>query len=94
MSIAAENYIQVARNILASKINVEGDLLDLYTLLVFIKKTNCELIDVHDAWSIWRNNTNPYHKSLVIFSELSPEVQEMDREYMEAIRETAKKLKS
>ena len=86
------NYIQKARSILAAKIDVENDLLDLYTLLVFTKGIDCELIDVHDAWAIWRNNSNPSHKSLIPFSELTPEVQELDREYAEAIQQTAQEI--
>jgi len=85
-----KNYVQKAREILASKINVEQDLLDLYTLLVLTKGESCLLVDVHDAWAVWRNKTVPEHRSLIPFRDLSPEVQELDREYMVAIQETAK----
>ncbi len=88
------NYIQKAKKLLATKIDVENDLLDLYTLLLFTKGVNCQLIDVHDAWSVWRNNTKPEHVSIIPFEELTFEIQEMDREYTEAIQETAKILKN
>ena len=88
------NYIQQALDILREKIDVESDLLDLYALLVFTKGIDTELIDVHEAWAIWRNKTNPSHNSLIPFSELSPEVQELDREYAEAIQETAREIMS
>ena len=84
-----ENYVQTARNILKRKIDVEDDLLDLYTLLVLSRGTTTQKCDVHDAWAVWRTKTNPEHKSLIPFEELTPEVQELDEEYAEAIRKTA-----
>lgn len=83
------NYVQHARELLAKKVNIESDLLDLYTLLVFTTGIGTELIHVHDAWAIWKAKTDPTHKSLVSFSDLSIEKQELDRKFMEAIRETA-----
>lgn len=87
------NYIQKAKQILSSKIDVENDLLNLYTLLVFTKGLEIEEKDVHDAWSVWRNETNPEHKSIIPFDNLSKEIQQMDEEYADAIRETAFDLK-
>lgn len=86
------NYIQRARETLSKKIDVESDLLDLYTLLVFTTGSGTELVDVHDAWAIWKTRSHPTHKSLVPFSKLSIETQERDRKYMEAIRETARAI--
>ena len=86
------NYIEKIKKSLAEKINVENDLLDLYTLIVFLKGKNATLEDIHNAWAIWRNNTKPDHKSLIPFDELSPEIKEMDREYTNAIIETANNL--
>lgn len=83
------NYIQEVRDLLKTKIDVESDLLDLYTLLVLVRGQNCSLEDVHDAWSVWRNNTNSEHPSLIPFHELPPSVKELDRGYTNAIRETA-----
>jgi len=81
-----DNYIENVRDQLAKRIDVEGDLLDLYTLLTLVKGSETTLQDVHDAWAVWRNKTNPEHKSIVAFEQLTPEVQELDREYAEAIR--------
>ncbi len=84
------NYIENVRNELNFILpGLPGDLLDLYTLLVFTRGENCTLEDVHDAWAIWRNNTNPTHKSLIKFDELTTEVQELDREYRDGIRRCA-----
>jgi hypothetical protein len=65
------------------------ELLELYVLLVFVKGKDCTLEDVHDAWSIWRNQTNPTHKSLIPFDELTDEVKALDRPYMLGIRQVA-----
>lgn len=91
-NIIEENYIQRARNFLSKKIDVEEDLLNLYTLLVLTTGFSTTFENVHEAWGVWKNKTNPHHKSLIPFSELSSEVQELDREYAEAIRETVREL--
>ncbi len=86
------NYIERARAILATKIDVDYELLGLYTLLVLSRGINTRLIDVHDAWAIWRNKTNPAHKSLVPFADLTKEIQELDQEYVAAIHATAREI--
>ncbi|MEK6819535.1 MAG: hypothetical protein AABY10_06415 [Nanoarchaeota archaeon] len=88
-----KNYIEKLRSKLSEAIDVEPDLLDLYTLLVCVKGEECSLEDVHDAWAIWKNKTTPNHKSLIPFFELTSEVQEMDREYAEAIRRVWSQIK-
>lgn len=85
-------YIHKIQNILGLKIDVENDLLDLYVLVVLLKGENTTLEDIHDAWAVWKNKTSPEHKSVIPFSELSLEVQELDRKYTNAIIETAKSL--
>ena len=42
--------------------------------------------NVHDAWSAWMAGDDIFHRSLVPFEELTPEVQAMDDEYRDAIR--------
>jgi hypothetical protein len=46
----------------------------------------------HDAWAVWRNTTRPDHPSLVPFDQLTPDVQELDRTYMDAIHRTARQV--
>jgi hypothetical protein len=70
------------------------ELLRLYALLVLTTGTDTSLENVHDAWSAWRAATRPDHPSLVPFAELSPQVQEYDRKYADAIREVAAALKA
>ena len=83
------NYIEQVRADLAKRIDVEPALLDLYTLLAIVQGAHVTLEDVHDAWAVWRDNSDPKHKSIIPFDELTEEVQKMDSEYAEAIRETA-----
>jgi len=62
----------------------------LYALLAMTTGTQTTLRDVHEAWALWRTMTNPGHKSLVPFDELSYDVRELDRPYCEAIIEVAR----
>ena len=84
------NYIQKVRQRLDEVGDIgDSDLLDLYTLLVFTKGVDVTWKDVHDAWAIWRNNSNPEHKSIIPYEELSLEVQMLDKEYADAIEKVA-----
>lgn len=65
------------------------ELLRLYALLALVKGTATSLEDVHDAWAMWRIVTRPDHPDLVPFEDLTPEVQEYDRLYRDAIRRVA-----
>lgn len=85
------NYVlDTIRRINAESPGLEPELAQLYALLALVKGQDTTLRDVHDAWSTWRTVTSPAHRSLVPFGELSPEVQELDREYMDAIHRAAK----
>lgn len=86
------NYIQEARKILGTKIQVEDDLLDLYTLLALVGGRFVSDEDVHNAWAVWRNKTNSKHDAIIPFCNLSEHVQKLDREYRDAIREAATEL--
>jgi hypothetical protein len=69
------------------------ELLDVYALLVLIKGSDTTSENVHDAWSVWQNNVNPTHKSLVPFKALPKEIQELDDEYRDMIHYVADKMK-
>lgn len=83
-------YVEHARALLAARIDVPGELLDLYALLLFVRGEAATTEDVHDAWSLWQSRTDPQHRSVRPFAELSDEVQAMDESYAEAIREAAR----
>lgn len=78
-------FYDVTEDILQELPNIKYDLAQLYALLVLVQGVNTTLQNVHDAWSAWAINRRPDHKSLVPFKELSPEVQELDRKYRDAI---------
>lgn len=82
----AVNYVQpVIDRIDRACPGLPPDLLRLYALLAFVKGNDTTLVDVHDAWAIWRDQTAPQHKSLIPFDRLSADVQELDRPYRDAI---------
>jgi len=91
MTTTMPNYVQRVTEDLAARLpDCDAELLDLYALLALAYGTETTLKQVHEAWAIWRNRSNPAHKSLVPFDELTPEVQEYDRKYALAIHEAAK----
>ena len=82
------NYIEEIKNKLQEHFNFNEEyigLLDVYTLLYFTHGINCRSIHVHDAWSVWQNNIDPTHRSLVPFEDLTREVQELDDQYRDVI---------
>jgi hypothetical protein len=84
------NYVQAVLDRLnEASPGLDPDLAQLYALLAMTKGLDTTLEDVHDAWAIYRNITNPQHRSLIPFAELTTEVQELDREYMDAIHKAA-----
>lgn len=68
----------------------DEDLARLYTLLVLVKGEECTLEDVHDAWSVWYEKSQPWSRiSLVPFDQLSSRERELNRPFMEAIHKAA-----
>ena len=87
------NYVSIIMDQLGELLDdCPPELLRLYALLVLVRGQDTSRKDVHDAWSAWRDATRPDHPSLVPFSELSPEVQELDDPYVTAIRIVASGL--
>lgn len=74
------NYISRIIAMLREEIpECDDRLLGLYALLVLSRHMNTTREDVHDAWAVWRNETN---KPLPA---LTPEAQALDDRYVEAI---------
>ena len=88
------NYINKIRLALDKELNMSDseyeDLLDVYALLVLIVGENCTNEHIHDAWSVWQNNTDPEHRSLIPFNQLTKEVQDLDEPYRQAVIKVAK----
>jgi len=86
------NYVaEIVADLKVDLDDCPDDLLAVYALLVLMKGFFTDLEDVHDAWSVWRNQSNPAHKSLVPFDQLTPEVQALDEKYANAIRAASMK---
>lgn len=62
----------------------------LYALLALVKGEHVTSENVHDAWAVWKSGRSPRHRSLVPFRELSPEVQDSDVPFVDAIRRVAR----
>lgn len=90
------NYIQSVQDKLDEKLKMRGTpyegLLETYGLLVLTVGSKCTQKHIHDAWSVWQNLTQPEHRSLIPFEELTKEVQELDEPYRVAVVEVAKEL--
>lgn len=90
------NYIQIVEDKLEERLKMRGtpyeDLLQVYGLLVFVVGERCTKRNIHDAWSVWQNLTQPEHRSLLPFDELTREVQRLDEEYRRAVVAVAKEL--
>ncbi|ASR75579.1 hypothetical protein SEA_MILDRED21_221 [Streptomyces phage Mildred21] len=85
------NYVQKIKDALSQlHPRMDSELLDVYALLVLVKGEEVTLKDVHDAWSVWKNNIRPDHRSLIEFDELTPEVQALDQRYADSIETVAK----
>lgn len=81
------SYLDPVRDFLDEQLpGIEPELLDLYTLLAFVKGKDVTREDVHDAWALWRRRTRPDHRSLIPFSELNVAVQELDEKYVQVIK--------
>ena len=86
------NYIQKIQNALDEELKMGETyvgLLETYGLLVLTVGVNCTQENIHDAWSIWQNKTQPEHRSLIPFNKLTKEVQELDEEYRLAVVKVA-----
>lgn len=88
------NYIEKVKELLEVELKMVGtpyeDLLDVYGLLVLTVGENCTNEHIHDAWSVWQSKTQPDHKSLKPFKELTKEVQNLDEPYRQAVIKVAK----
>lgn len=80
------NYVEEVRQAIVEEMRgLPAELIDLYTLLGVMMGPLVDNEDVHNAWAVWQNRIKPDHKSLVRFEDLSPEVQDLDSKYRDAI---------
>lgn len=64
----------------------------LYAVLALAKGEQVTLEDIHNAWSAWMLSQNPTHESLKPFTDLTPDIQEEDQPYVDAVRRVAARL--
>jgi hypothetical protein len=67
----------------------DGDtdlLFRLYALLMLAKGDAVTTTDVHNAWSVWMQASDPEHESIRPFEELDLERQTADEPYVKAIK--------
>lgn len=90
------NYIEKTKNSLDEILKMNGTpyegLLEVYALLALTVGESCTNEHIHDAWSVWQNKTQPDHRSLKPFSELTKEVQDLDEPYRQAVITVANSL--
>lgn len=87
------NYIdRIAQRIGKRMPGCEASLLRIYALLALTLNIGVTSRDVHDAWAVWRLETQPEHRSLVPYGELSPVVQQLDEPYAAVIRAVAQEM--
>lgn len=88
---SSENYVQRFMSRLSAKLpDCEPELLRSYAVLGLLFGACVACRDVHTAWAVWRNATQPEHPSIVPFEQLSLETQALDEPYVTAIQETWK----
>jgi hypothetical protein len=61
----------------------------LYALLLLTKGTAVTAFDVHNAWALWMQETDPGHPALRPFAELDPATQASDEPFLAAIKAVA-----
>ena len=86
-------YLDEARNALAKElIGIHPELLDFYTVLVYVKGQQVTCEDVHDAWAMWTHKYKSQHRWLIPFRDLPEDVKAKDQPYVDAIKAVAVKV--
>jgi len=89
MTYIQEKAEEVAKHS-GMSIQEDGDLCLIYAVLALTKGKETTLKDVHEAWAAWKHIRGIHeHKSLIPFEQLTLDVQDLDRPYMEAIHASA-----
>ena len=63
----------------------------LYALLALAKGQALTARDVHNAWAVWMQESDPSHHSIRPFDELDAETQAADEPFVEAIKVVARR---
>jgi hypothetical protein len=68
-----------------------GLLFRLYALLALVKGTAVTPCDVHNAWAIWMQETDPGHPAIRPYGELDASTQAADEPFVAAIGAVAER---
>lgn len=74
----------------------EGDttlLFRLYALLALVKGPAVTAPDIHNAWAIWMQETDPGHHAIRPFDELDAATQAADEPFVAAIKVVAERAR-
>lgn len=75
---------EIPESILPEADNID-DLINIYAVLVLAKGAGVTNEDIHNAWAAWMISSNPDHKSIAPYDELTDDVQAQDTPFREAI---------
>jgi hypothetical protein len=64
----------------------------LYALLLLAKGPAVTAPDVHNAWAIWMQETDPGHHAIRPYEELDPAAQASDEPFVTAIKSVADRI--
>jgi hypothetical protein len=92
-SISADR-LRRAGELVANELSEPLDqrLLGLYAYLALTTGSATTREGVHDAWAVWRYQTNATHRSQIPFEDLTADVQARDQPYVDAIHRAARAL--
>lgn len=80
------NYVEKLKQAITEEmLGQPEDLIEVYTLLGLMLGPLVDGEDVHNAWTVWKNKTDPDNEYIVRYEDLAPEVQELDTKYADAI---------
>jgi hypothetical protein len=83
-------YVDDVRDALLYELpGINHQLLDMCALLVYVKGQHVTHADFHHGWALWTRRSEPSHMYMLPPDQLPPEVEEMDKQYLEAIRSVA-----
>ena len=95
MSYLDELAAQIEREVPAELLPAHDTklLFRLYALLLLAKGTAVTAPDVHNAWAIWMQETDPGHHAIRPYEELDPGAQASDEPFVAAIKLVANRVK-
>jgi hypothetical protein len=64
----------------------------LYALLLLTKGTAVTAPDIHNAWAVWMQESDPGHPSIRPFDELDAETQAADGPFVAAVKAAAHQM--